>query len=230
MSADKFSFYDFFVNIVPGTVALLIFISLLPAQYDAMSIVSDVSLLSGSAFLILSYILGHLVQSIASPVDSWWMTKSFQFWIMNKEDRLYPFENLLTKARENDNYVVARRFIECKDDFFEDNLTGGELFLATHSYLWNHNIGRMRRFQVLYTLFRSLWVLFLFGTGFYLVVFLVQWQEWYETVWTYKELLIIIVLLGISTVLAYLRRVKFHKKMAKTMIFDFYANVLSQND
>lgn len=230
MSTRSFSVYDFFVDIIPGSLALLLMISLLPADYTAIDWITEMGIFEGTLFLLVSYILGHFVQSIASPIDSWWMERKFQVWKIVKEDQLYPFENLLDRARDDENYVVVNQFLNRKGDFFEDNLSGVELFSVTQSYLWNHNIGRMRRFQVLYTFFRSLWILFLLGAGLYLIAILGAWWELYTTVWSFGELMIICVLLGVSAVLAYFRRVKLHSEMAKAMVFDFYANVFSQND
>lgn len=230
MSTRSFSVYDFVVDIIPGALTLVLIASLLPADYTAIDRITEIGIFEGTLFLLVSYILGHLVQSVASPIDSWWMKREFQLWKIAKENRLYPFENLLAKAREDDDYVAANQFLNRKGDFFDNDLSGGELFSATQSYLWNHDIGRMRRFQVLYTLFRSLWILFLTGTGLYLIALLAEGKESYQTVWNFSELLIICLLLGVSTVLAYLRRVKFHSEMAKAMVFDFYANVLLEQD
>jgi hypothetical protein len=230
MVTRSFSVYDFLVEIIPGALGLLLILSLLPPEYSALQRATDVGIFEGTLLLVVSYVIGHLIQAVVSPFDTWWMKQEFEIWRLSKQNRLYPFENLLDKGRENSEYIVVNQFLSLKGDFFEDDLTGGELFSVVQSYLWNNDIGRMRRFQILYTLFRSLWVLFLAGTILYFLMLVAEaWgSDW--TVWTAAELLVITITMGVSTFLAYLRRVKFHGAMTKAMVFDFYANVPSQQD
>lgn len=228
MTANRFSLYDFFVDIVPGAVALLIFFSLLPAQYDVLSIVSNTSLLSGAVFLIVSYVLGHLVQAVASPVDGWITAR--EPWIARSAGLPYPFEHLLNNPAATNAPTVINAVKNELEDFFDEKLSGYELFFATQSYLWHNDIGRMKRFQRLYTLFRGVYILLFVGGALHLLVQVLSIADLYQSVWTPTELGVVGVCLIILAGITYWRRARFHQEMAKAMIFDFYANVLAQED
>lgn len=228
MTANRFSLYDFFVDIVPGAVALLIFFSLLPAQYDVLRVMSNTSLLSGAAFLIVSYVLGHLVQAVASPIDRRFTAREFR--IAGKAGLPYPFEHRLNNPSSTNAPEVTETVDEELENFFDSGLTGYEKFFSTQSYLWNNDIGRMRRFQRLYTLFRGIYVLLFTGGILHLIGLVLSITDIYQTIWTLTELAIIGVSLVVLAGITYWRRVRFHKWMAKAMVFDFYANVLSQED
>lgn len=228
MAASRFTLYDFFVDIVPGAVALLIFFSLLPSQYDVLSIVSNTSLLSGAVFLIVSYVLGHLVQAVASPVDR--RFTAWEPWIAESAGLPYPFEHRLNNPRSTSAPTVTKAVKDELDDFFDPGLSGYELFFATQSYLWHKEIGRMKRFQRLYTHFRGIYVILCIGGVFHLIGLVLSIANVYQGIWTRSELGILGVSLVVLGGIIYWRRVRFHKEMAKAMIFDFYANVLSQDD
>jgi len=228
MAANRFSLYDFFVDIVPGAAALLIFFSLLPAQYDVLRVMSNTSLLSGVAFLIVSYVLGHLVQAIASPVDR--RFTAWEPWIAESSGLPYPFEYRLNNPGSTNAPAVTKAVKNELDGFFDSALSGYELFFATQSYLWHNDIGRMKRFQRLYTHFRGIYVLLCIGGILHLLGLVLSIANIYQSIWTRSELGILgVSLVGLAGII-YWRRVRFHKEMAKAMIFDFYSNVLSQDD
>lgn len=228
MTANRFSLYDFFVDIVPGAVALLIFFSLLPAQYDVLSMMSSTSLLSGAAFLIVSYVLGHLVQAVASPVDRWFT--AWEPWVAESAGLPYPFEHRLNNPGSTNATTVTKAVKDELEAFFDKDLSGYELFFATQSYLWHNDIGRMKRFQRVYTLFRGIYVLLFTGGILHLIGLAIAMVGFYQSIWTPVELGTLGVSLLVLAGITYWRRVRFHKEMAKAMIFDFYANVLSQDD
>lgn len=189
---------------------------------------SSTSLLSGAAFLIVSYVLGHLVQAVASPVDRW-----FTAWeprVAGSAGLPYPFEHRLNHPSSTNAATVTKAVKDELEAFFDEDLSGYELFFATQSYLWHNDIGRMKRFQRLYTLFRGIYVLLFTGGILHLIGLAIAMVGFYQSIWTPVELgtlgASLLVLAGIT----YWRRVRFHKEMAKAMIFDFYANVLSQDD
>lgn len=226
MAAQRFTLYDFLVDAVPGAIALLILITLLPARYNVFNAVSQAGLLSGAIFLILSYVLGHLTQAIASPIDEWFIQKEPR---LAKEAGLpRPFEYQLDQAKQDGGTTVRKEVESNLGEFFDPDLTAYDLFFTTQSYLWNNDIGRMRRFQRLYTFFRGLYPLLFIGGLLHWAALILSLGDYYRSIWSASELgfigLFLIMLAGI----AYWRRVRFHKEMAKAMIYDFYTNVLQR--
>lgn len=228
MTANRFSLYDFFVDIVPGAVGLIIFFSLLPAQYNVLSMISNTSLFSGAAFLIVSYVLGHLFQAVTSPVDRWFTAR--EPWIAESAGLPYPFEHRLNNPGSTNAPTVTKIVKDGLQDFFDESLSGYELFFATQSHLWHNDIGRIKRFQRLYTLFRGTYILLFAGGVLYVIVLVVTIGNIYHTIWTPRELGIFGGSLIVLALITYWRRVRFHNEMAKTMIFDFYANVITLDD
>lgn len=226
MAARKFTLYDFFVDLVPGAVALLILFSLLPARYNIINTASQAGFLSGAIFLITSYVLGHLTQAVASPIDRRFTSR--EPWFAKDAGLPYPFEHQLEQADEEEGTTVRKEVKEGLGDFFDTELSGNELFFATQSYLWNNDIGRMRRFQILYTLFRGLYLLFFAAGILHLIIIVAVKTRVYQSIWSLWELGVLgFILVGLSGI-AYRRRVRFHKEMAMAMIFDFYTNVLRE--
>jgi hypothetical protein len=88
----------------------------------------------------------------------------------------------------------------------------------------------MKRFQRVYTLFRGIYVLLFTGGILHLIGLAVAMVGFYQSIWTPVELGTLGVSLLVLAGITYWRRVRFHKEMSKAMIFDFYANVLSQDD
>lgn len=220
MVAQQFSVYDFIVDIIPGGVAIILIISILPESYATFGALPDSGLLQSSIFLVLSYPIGHLVQAVASPVDTW---------LAKRKNRAYPFEDQLTLARRDkasNKTTVRSIFLDGLRDYFGDEIKDEELFYAVQSYLLNNDIGQMKRFQFLYTFFRSLWVLFFGALIIHLLALIGSMTHLYNSIWKPDELMIISGLLLAASWLSYQRRVKFHKRMTKAMIFDFYTSEL----
>jgi|GEM_PF-3751131 len=227
MNQQNLTIYDEIVDIIPGTVAILLAISVLPADYIGDFGVNNLTLGSGLLIIVGGYLMGHLVQAVASPIDEW---------VYFQHHENYPFEAVLQEAREEDGSSVEKRFDENIEEFFEGSgddaaeLNGFEIFRLTQSYLWNHDIGRARRFQILYTFLRSIWVIFALGAGVHLVAAVAEHCGGYELVWSLRQSGLIVVGLSVGAVISYRRRLKYHAEMANSLVFDFYANVLSSNE
>lgn len=223
MNTQSLTIYDFIVDIVPGALAILLFLSLLPADVVAGWDIADITVGSSILVIVLGYFVGHLLQAIASPIDNW------VYFSCHDE---YPFEEALQNA-SNDS--VEGRFLDNVDSFFtidseeSDEFSGLERFKLTQSYLWNNDIGRAQRFQILYSFLRSMWVLLILGAFLHLLVLVVRFGWGYQLLWTPLQSGVIIVALALAGIGSYLRRVQYHKMMVDTLIHDFYANVLSQN-
>lgn len=222
MNSQNLTIYDFVVDIVPGALAILVFLSLLPIDVVAGLDIADITVGSSILVIVLGYFIGHLIQAVASPIDNW-------VYFLRRDE--YPFEKTLQEASSDS---VEERFSDNVDAFFEleteepDNLTGIERFTLTQSYLWNNNIGRAQRFQILYSFLRSMWVLSVLGALLHLLGLIAMYGWGYALMWTPLQSGLIIAALSLAGIGSYLRRIQYHEMMAGALIFDFYANVLSQ--
>lgn len=223
MTNLNFTLYDSFVDVIPGVIALLLILPLLP-ETGQLNVILDGGLVIAMLVLIAGYIIGHFLQGFASWTDS-----SVRLRIVSKLNIdaetltiLYPFEEELENMDEDS--AVYSGFMEAKNELFDAALTDGDLFRAVQSYLWNYDIGRMRRFQTLYTFFRSLWVLLFLGAIVYGFFSILSCLGIYTPIVDGRYLgLLSIVLLG-GAIGAYLRRVRFHREMARAMIYDVYTH------
>jgi hypothetical protein len=227
MNQQNLTIYDFIVDVIPGAVAILLAVSVLPSKYLEDLSFSNLSLGSSILIIVLGYLIGHLIQAIASPVDRW---------VYFKHNDKYPFEAALEEVEDADNESVEKRFAKHVEGFFEDDgantlkLNESDIFQLTQSYLWNHDIGRARRFQILYTFLRSIWVTLAIGAGVHLIAAVASYLCVYQLIWTATQSAIIILGLVVGAIISYKRRVKYHIQMANSLIFDFYANVTSNRD
>ena len=220
MSAQNLSVYDFVVDIIPGVAAIILLFSV--ARSETLRQLGPEYLTVGSGFLvvIIGYFIGHVIQALASPID-------LKVYFRYHED--FPFEDVLKTADERDG--VINGFDERAELFFQPTdeiVSDSELFELIQSYLWNHEIGRSKRFQTLYTFLRSMWVLLALGGVVHLLALGTKVLVTYPLYWSVGESLLIIVGLFVLSYVSYKRRVKYHRRMARSMIFDFQANVLSQ--
>lgn len=222
MNGTNLSVYDFIVDIIPGVFAVLLVLSVLPASVVGGLGVTDLTLGSSVLIVVFGYFVGHLVQAVASPVDDW---------VYFRRHDGYPFERKLAEA---DDDSVPDRFKEHVDPFFAvdpgEEFVGGERFKLTQSYLWNHDLGRAQRFQVLYTFLRSMWMLLIVGAVLHIVAAVVAAGTGHELVWTLVQSVVIVVGLVVTGVVSYWRRLHYQEMMVDALIYDLYANVLSQPD
>ncbi|WP_312909936.1 hypothetical protein [Natronosalvus caseinilyticus] len=230
MVQSQFSAYDFIADITPGAVAIGLSLTLLPEGHFILDEAQEVGVAAGLTFVIFAYVVGHLIQAIASPIDTYWAKyRGFA----------YPFENELSGEDSDsssddegslDQVSVNEKFTSEVESHFSGEFSNTDIFFLTQSRLWNEDIGRMRRFQVLYTFFRSLWVVFAIGTVLHVLILVAKWFEYYNSFLGTEDSIVLISGLTVAALLAYYRRKKMHKKMAKTMVIDFYANILVKED
>lgn len=150
MNGQNLTVYDFVVDLIPGVFSILLALSLLPAESVKGVAVSNLTVGSSVLIVVLGYFVGHLVQAVASPVDNW-------VYFLRRDE--YPFERALDEAQSGSVEALFSENIEAffvpdKTEF--EGLTEYEVFKLTQSYLWNNNVGRAQRFQVLYTFLRSM--------------------------------------------------------------------------
>lgn len=226
VTAKQFSVYDFLVDLIPGIIVIVVCFSLLPYSY-IVGIVGNASVFQGVLLLGVGYVLGQILQAVASPIDSWYT---------RYRGHKYPFEERVSKAREQDETTVGTEFLRlCTEKFtttHPDTKTeftppDKELFGLTQSYLFDNNIGRFHRFQVTYTLFRSLWVVFVFGGIAHILIgiatlYIIELSNWPIG----SSLAVALISIGLGYI-CYLRRLKYQNLMADSMITDFYTHEVS---
>lgn len=230
----QFTLYDLVADVTPGAVAIAVFVTTLPDEHILLTELPDIGVLGGVTFIVFAYVVGQLLQAISSPID----TRLAKRW-----GYAYPFEDEMSgepvePSEENneedqqslEEVSVNQKFGSEIHDYFGARFDNTDLFFLTQSRLWNEDIGRMRRFQVLYTFFRSLWVIFALGTILHMIILGAGLCGLYDPLWEPLGSVMWIAGFGVSTWLAYKRRRKMHEKMAKTMVVDFYANILAKED
>lgn len=227
MTNLNFTLYDFFVDVIPGVTALLLIVPLLPDTLD-LSWLLDMTV--GIVLLIVGYIVGHFLQGLASWIDGTVRLKFVSRLGIERNNLTikYPFEAELARRGKDDS--IRSGFDDGKSSFFDPELSGAELFRTVQSYLWNNDIGRMRRFQTLYTLFRSIWVLFLISSVAYGIATVLTFIKVYDAVLNPIYLGAATFLLVVGAVGSYRRRVTYHREMAKAMIYDFYTHTKTNTD
>jgi len=230
----QFTLYDLIADVTPGAVTIAMFLTILPNGHFILTKLPDVGILGGVTFVIFAYVAGQLLQVISSPIDTR---------LAKRRGYAYPFEDEMSSESEGaskedtegeqqslEEVSVNQKFGSEIHDYFGARFDNTDLFFLTQSRLWDGDIGRMRRFQVLYTFFRSLWVIFALGTILHLIVLITGLCDIYNPIWEPLGSVILIAGLSVSAYLSFKRRRKMHEKMAKTMIVDFYANVLAKED
>lgn len=222
MSAQNLSVYDFVVDVIPGVVAIGLLFSVAPAE--TLGQLSHEQLTVGSGFIVVitGYFIGHVIQALASPID---------LRVYSRYHEMFPFEGALETADEQDRVINdfderTKQFLQPSDE----EVSNSELFELLQSYLWNNEIGRSKRFQTLYTFLRSMWVLLAFGGAIHLLFLSANILISYPLYWSVGQSIFIIAGLVILSYVSYKRRIKYHRRMARAMIFDFQANVLSQKE
>lgn len=220
MSAQNFSVYDFVVDVVPGVTAVILLLSVAPTEMIGQLSPENLTVGSGFLVVIIGYFIGHVVQALASPID-------VRMYFRYHDD--FPFEEVLKTVDDQDGVINgfdrrAKLFFQTTDE----NVGDSELFELVQSYLWNHDIGRSKRFQTLYTFLRSMWVLLALGSVVHFLVLVGKVLVEYPLYWSVGESLLITAGLFALSYVSYKRRIKYHRRMARAMVFDFQANVLSQ--
>lgn len=217
MNQPQFTVYDFLVDIIPGVIALLLVIAILPDDHVFLDWIQP-GFFSGIVFLATSFVIGHFVQSVGSGVD---------YYLAKRYDFAYPFEQEL--SNENDDQLgITPRFVELARERFGDDASDTDLFFLVQSYLWTRDIGRLRRFQIIYTFHRSLWVMFLGFAVLYLLVLGLIVLDIYEPLLGSATLLALTALFAVLSISTYKRRRKMHDAMIRTMIYDFYEDQIGE--
>lgn len=233
MRYAQITLWDFIVDVVPGAVALLFCVTLLPAGVaDRLLSAESIGLAGSLVGLITSYVVGTILQDVARRVDRG----------INPEDHSVrrAFKARMDRASDDDQRTVRRRFLHGALLFFDDTeaeryedvderIDVYKLFDMVQSYLLDADIGRLYRFMLLMHLFRSLYVVFLLAAPGYVLVALGDLLGVYPSAlgWSWS-LLVAVALLSLSA-LCYQERKFFQEEMIDSMISDFYSTVLSRD-
>lgn len=89
MNGQNLSVYDFIVDIIPGVIAVLLVLSVLPAGVVGGIGLTDVTLGLSVLIIVFGHFIGHLVQAVTSAVND-----RVYFW----RRVVYPFEEKLVEA------------------------------------------------------------------------------------------------------------------------------------
>lgn len=217
MTVEKLTIYDFVVDLTSGVVAIILAWTLLPAGMIEGFELAEVTLGSGLLVVVVGYFVGHLVQGVASPIDTW-------VYFLRRDE--YPFE---ARFKEVEEGTVEAFYLEEVDSFFGGGVNGFsalELFKLTQSYLWTHGFSLAQRFQILYTFFRSMWVLLAAGAVVHSIALAGAVWWGYPLYWSVEQSVVFILVLIGGCLVSYRRRLKFHFRMVDAMIFDFCADVV----
>lgn len=235
MNYNQFSVWDVLVNILPGTVALILIATMTPSGYvlEKVSTLRPLGIAGLLGLIAVSYTVGWVFQALALRIDQK---------IVRLSSYTDPWKDIVQDgldAIEDDEDNFRRKYLEASQEFFENNtnvnpfddsspINASQLEYLTYSYLHDTNTGRSYRFEILKVLSRSLYVLF----GGAIVVHLLSWLMylyWFglEPVLSFWEQLILDVALLLGCYLMFRTRVYMEESKAKSMMTDLYVSELS---
>lgn len=214
MNRSSFTFYDLLVDIVPGTLFIALAIIAITPTWGSLSPVLNAPLLGGLVLLTIAYATGHFLQAGASMFDKA---------VIAASGMERSFQNRIETARKGCGSVQETKVLEILDQKTGEELPPDSVFGIVQSHLWSQNIGRLRRFQILYTFFRSLYFLLVLTSVLWLVAGL-RANSGYGHALSVKYLIGGSVGQALLSYVAWKRRVKFENVMSNTMITDFYTH------
>lgn len=238
MPIQKLTVYDVLVDLIPGSLLLLIFYPLIPVQWFSQFIQVP-TLVSGSVFsmvfLLIAFATGHILQRVAGG-------KYFLDLIPNKYKIGRPFDNILKTGFETQHSLEWKFIKGCERYFqleFTKSSTNGETVNTTTltglrwlviSYLYNNDLLRAQRWQTLQGFFRSMTAIFFISSIAYLIaliIYVVILPIQIEVV----GLLVGCIILWLIFMWHFYRRWGTYTHYeAKALIQDFYTNVLLEKD
>lgn len=236
----KFNIYDLLVALIPGSIALFVIYLNLPTSVT-IPLPSN-SVIVGLIFLSSAYFVGVFVQAFSYLRIS--RLKMFQEEMQKarndeQENEVYDkvWGGLLDKfdlpsdfdtpveGEDKDAGVLTRikKQIKGKGKKYDEEQTA---FWVVQNYLIEHNIGRVKRFDVLYSTYRSLFALsvismLIFGLGAlsnHLGLFSSKLDLITSSVFT--------VIFGLSGYIFRSRMKKFDHAHDREIIYTFYTNVM----
>jgi len=220
----NFDIFDFFVGVVSGLVTWLVIYTLNPEF--VLSLFPNIDVLILVFFgIIISYILGRIVEQIA---------RSLEGEILGKQK---PFDHEMVETRNSKHGEVHEKFLKGSQKFFgldinwDDEIKRvqgtNDLFMCLRSYLTTNNIStRVERFQVSYLLFRNLYFSFLLGTILHLAKLLLYFDSNGVSLDVPVQYPVSIFGFLALSYISYGQRVRYHQRMVKVMIYSFYSEEL----
>lgn len=237
----NFNIYDLLVALIPGSIALFVIYLNLPTS---MSIpLPSNSVILGLIFLSFAYFVGVFIQAVSYLRIT--RLKMFQEEMQkarngDQDNEVYNkvWEGLLEKFNlpskfdspteededENTEFLTKiKRFVAGKGRTYDEEQT---TFWVLQNYLIENNIGRVKRFDVLYSTYRSLFALSMTS----MLIFAVGALSNHFGVFSIKLNLItssvLGLMFGISAYIFHSRMNRFDYAHDREVIYSFYSNVM----
>lgn len=209
--------YDILANLIPGMTFLLVVAVVFEVeQYTKLSVGITVGV-----FLIVGFILGHVVQAVASRLEG--TPTLFRNVVraskgIEVDDIPIPITHI-----EESLWPLMKQTFVLPDDF--ENY--GEMFRLLLSYIETTPATRALRFQALHSFYRSMWALWYLAVG---IVVIGAGLKLLEIVavrsWPILGASIAVALIGIAVFNS--RKEKFNKRFIQYAIIDFYIGQIDE--
>jgi len=210
MSKDHYNLYDFLGYILPGFLLLGGVLFSLQRYFDVsiMNFISNSMAVESTAFIIFSFIIGHLIQGFSNPIEKI---------IYKIKWNGYPSNQFLDKQNKHFSQEYKNKLKEKLYNQFDltEKSSNKELFNSAYCYLIQKGCkGRIERFLALHGFYRGLMIscgaLFLL----FLTLFVVKNLQ--------TEILIFAMVLFIATIIFYKRFIRFSVYFADTVYREFF--------
>ncbi len=233
--------YDILGNLIPGTTFLILLATLIEVENYLGQ--TNSSLLVAT-FIILGFVIGHVIQSIASSLNG--TPRLFGLFVAEiRETEPYDpegtLENLPDEMRswlglkradlsdlritdvEEEFWPMAQSHFGLSDDFADH----GRLMQLVLSYLETVSATRALRFQSIHTFHRSMWGMWFLS---FFAVLLVAIGDSLNLIVARSWLVLVSVALGSLFGIRIFgqRKEKFNQKVVEYAIVDFYTEQVSQ--
>jgi hypothetical protein len=165
MNNVKFRLWDFLANVIPGAIFLVFVSLLLPSSLFSSLIVFADGVLGFFLFLVISYVLGLNFQWLSRILN-----KNLRGTCLESEDyfRDYLKSGILSESEDDTRqkfFLEAQKYFWdeefVSEDLQEDDGWYYELRSLTEAHLYDNDIGKSKKFHMLYVMMRSLSLVFL---------------------------------------------------------------------
>lgn len=210
--------YDVFTNLVPGAVLLLILVTAFNVDTTGHS-----AGLVLAAFTVLSLVLGHAVQALASYWDG--TPTLFKRTIQAAKDDENVSTAITITDVERRFWPLCKRTFDLNDDFAHYR----RLIQLVLAYLETTPQTRALRFQVIHSFCRSLWTVSKLAVIVAIISIGVEFLGFMNMA-SYPVLLAIGGSGGVGWYTFSTRKKEFNKRFVEYLICDFYSDRVTRTD
>lgn len=240
----NFNIYDLLVALIPGSIALFVIYLNLPTSVS-IPLPSN-SVIVGLIFLSSAYFVGVFVQAFSYLRIS--RLKMFQeemqkarngeqenevydkVWngLLDKFDLPSDFDTPVEGEKEDMELLTKiKRWILGKGKKYDEEQTA---FWVLQNYLIENNIGRVKRFDVLYSTYRSLFALSVISTLIFGIGAVSNHIGIFSTKLNLVTSSVFAILFGLSGYIFRSRMGRFDYAHDREIIYCFYTNVMESDD